>query len=238
MDELALIFAVVFVAIGVQSATGFGFGLVAMSLLTPVFGAQTAAPMMALTALLGQLGLLWRFRKDVSLPAIWRLIVGSFAGIPFGVWGLRNINADIITRILGVVVVGYSLYALIVPTLPDLRHRGWEFFSGFLGGVLGGAYNTGGPPVVMYAHCKRWQPGEFKGNLQAFFNLTTLFALALHYASGNLTSQVWQGFLAATPALALGIVVGGWVGNQIKVERFQRLVLILLLAIGMRLIFF
>lgn len=82
----------------------------------------------------------------------------------------------IVTAFLGVVIVAYALYALFNPTLPELAQRSWAYGFGFAGGVLSGAYNTSGPPVVIYGTCRCWQPAEFKSNLQGYFLLTRRLA--------------------------------------------------------------
>ena len=106
--------------------------------------------------------------------------------------------------ILGLVIVAYALYALLELRPPELSHPAWGFAFGLLAGMLGGAYNTSGPPVVVYGNSRRWLPVEFKSNLQGFFFLNSVLVVSGHALSHNFTQAVVQNYLTALPALALG----------------------------------
>ena len=96
--------------------------------------------------------------------------------------------------------------------MPRLENPHWAYLAGLFGGMLGGAYNTSGPPVIMYADCRRWPPDVFKGNLQGYFIIVSLAVVVSHALSGNFTFQVWQIFLSTLPFTVLGIacIGGAW----------------------------
>jgi uncharacterized membrane protein YfcA len=126
---------------------------------------------------------------------------------------------------------GYSLYALLNLRLPSLE-GGELFLTGLLAGLLSGAYSVGGPPVIIYANCRGWDPDEFKGNLQAFFLVNDLFALVNHALVGNLTPTVLTNYVWLIPALGLGLLAGRAVDRYIDPDRFRKIVLILLFLMG------
>ncbi len=55
-----------------------------------------------------------------------------------------------------------------------------------------------------------------------------------HGLSGNLTPQVWRMYLLALPVLALGILTGGAVDRHLDPRLFRKMVLILLVVMGVR----
>ena len=112
----------------------------------------------------------------------------------------------------------------------------WSLEDPSLTGVLGGAYNSGGPPAIIYGHSRRWPPHEFKSNLQALFLLMDLMVIAGHAAGGNFTATVWAHYLRVLPAAALGALVGLALDRRIDHSLFGRLVLWWLLAMGVRLL--
>lgn len=237
MDENLLLIAVVFLAVLVQAFSGFGVALVSMAFLPGLLGIQVAAPLVALVALTLEAVLLVRFRLHLKPKAVLPLILVSIAGIPIGVWALQALDEDVVLAVLGVVIAGYALYALLQFRLPELVNPLWAVLAGFLAGVLGGAYNTSGPPVVIYADCRRWQPAEFKANLQSFFLVSDLFVVAAHVFSRNLSAQVWQSYFWCLPAIAGGIVLGTLLSGRIEALAFRRVVLVLLVGLGLRLVF-
>lgn len=235
--ELVALIAILFLAIFTQSLTGFGSALVAMAVLPTLLGLQVAAPLVALVAATAELILLFRFRRALALRPIWRMAVGAVVGIPLGIFALRQVNEKITLTLLGVLLIGYALYALFNFKLPILAQPRWAFVFGFVAGALGGAYNTSGPPAVVYADTNRWSPAEFRANLQAFFLLTDVLVVATHGVSGNLTGQVLQLYLLALPIIALGIWAGRYCERFINPARFRNLVLYLLIILGVRMLF-
>lgn len=230
------VFVVVFLAIFTQSLTGFGLALVSMPLLAAALGIQTAAPLVALVALLAELILLIYFRQALNLSVVWRLALASVFGVPVGVLALRRLDEGVILAALGLVVAGYALYALLNLRLPALDGSLWAYLAGFLAGVLGGAYNTSGPPVIIFGHSRGWPPAGFKANLQGFFLVNSVVILAAHLWAGNVTAAVWGHLLVSLPAIGLGLWAGLSLDRRIDPAAFRRLVLVVLLLLGIRLL--
>ena len=85
--------------------------------------------------------------------------------------------------------MGYGAYNLLRPGLPALRSEAWAYPFGFAAGVLGSAYNTGGPPVIIYGTMRRWPPAHFRATLQGFFLFTNIFVLVGHGLAGLWTRR-------------------------------------------------
>src|SRR5512143_1926989 len=156
MTVIAGLVIVVFFAIFVQAISGSGLALISMPLLTPLIGPLNAAALVALISQATQLFMLTRYHRDVRYRVLWRLILGSLVGIPLGVFILANLDSRIILVILGLILISYSGYSLLVTALPEIKNQRLGYLFGFISGVLGGAYNTGGPPYVIYGVSQRW----------------------------------------------------------------------------------
>ncbi|MCK4726258.1 MAG: sulfite exporter TauE/SafE family protein, partial [Anaerolineales bacterium] len=111
-----------------------------------------------------------------------------------GLYAFKQVNPEIIVTLLGIILVAYAVYGLIHMTLPELKHPYWAYLMGFIAGIIGGAYNTSGPPVIIYGNCRRWPPKEFKGNLQGYFLVTNVVFILVHLISENLAVNVWKYF--------------------------------------------
>ncbi|HRQ37634.1 MAG TPA: sulfite exporter TauE/SafE family protein [Chloroflexota bacterium] len=233
-----LVAVIVFAAVFVQAATGFGLALVSMPLLTAVLGLPIAAPLMSIVGLVVEFILLVHFREAVNLRAVRGLVLAAFIGTPVGLYLLRVVDPAMGARVLGLIVAAYAAYALVSPYLPRLAHPRWAWLFGFTAGVIGGLYNTSGPPVIIYGSCRRWPPAEFKGNLQGFFLPTGLLVLVGHLLEGNITPIVWHNGWLALPGAAVGLFMGGILGERLPAAAFRKVVLFLLLLIGLRLLLF
>jgi hypothetical protein len=234
--ETALFILVVFFACFTQSLVGFGTAMVGMPLLVGLVGIRIASPLVAMLGLTVEIILVIRYRNKLDLRVVWRLIAAAVVGIPLGVMMLKRIPETFVLTLLGVVIVAYALYGLSNLKLPRLDGPVWPYLVGFLSGVLGGAYNTSGPPVVIYGNCRRWTPSEFLGNLQSFFLAVDLVVVTTHAASGNLSPAVWQAYALALIPLAVGLVAGSLLAGRINQAVYSKLVLVMLVILGVRLI--
>ena len=228
---------VVFLAVFTQSLSGFGSALVAMALLPGIIGIKVATPLVAIVALILEVVLIIRYRQALDIKAIWRVILAALIGTPPGVYFLSNVNEQISMALLGVVITGYAVYALLGLNMPRLQQPIWAYLAGLFGGLLGGAYNTSGPPVILYADCRRWPPDEFKSNLQGYFVVSSVAVVASHILNGNLTSQVWHLFWWTIPFIVIGLVIGLSVDRWLNPVLFRKIVLTLLIVMGFRLMF-
>jgi uncharacterized membrane protein YfcA len=236
MTEQLSVVLVIFLAVFVQSLSGFGSALVAMSLLPAIIGIQVATPLVALVMIFIEVLLLLRYRQAFKWEAVWRVIAASIIGVPIGLMFLKRLDEQIALTALGVVVAGFGLYALMNIRLPTLSHPAWGYAFGFLAGIIGGAYNTSGPPVIMYGNCRGWQTEEFKSNLQGFFIISSLAIVIGHAWNNSLTPEVWHYFWLSIPATVIGIIAGTSLDRYTNPETFRKIVLILLVMIGIRLI--
>ncbi len=93
----------------------------------------------------------------------------TWIGIPIGIYFLKAAPDVIVKSLLGIIITGFGLYNLIVPNLPRLLNEYWAYLTGLIAGILGGAYNTNGPPVVVYGMLRRWDSEKFRITLQRYF---------------------------------------------------------------------
>ncbi len=139
--------------------------------------------------------------------------------------------------LLGIVVTAYALYALTQLRLPEIQHPNWAYGFGLVGGILSGAYNTSGPPIVIYGSCRRWTPAEFKSNLQGYFMVNSVMVIFTHTLAHHYTSFVVESYLIALPGIAIGLILGISLDKYVNPILFRKIVLGLLIVVGLSLIF-
>lgn len=232
-----LVGGILFLSAFTQGLSGFGVALVSMALLPSLIGIRASIALVALVAFVVDFGVLLRYWRSLQFKKVVPLILASFIGVPIGIIVLRRLDENITLAILGVILAGYALYALSGLRLPELKGRSWAYGAGFIGGLLGGAYNTPGPPIIMYASCKKWSPNVFKGNLQTFFLQNSIIVLIGHWVSGNLTADIWSLFGRGLPWLLVGMIAGLSMDRWINPELFRKVVLVILVVMGIRLVF-
>jgi len=227
-----LIAAIVFVASLTRSTFGFGEALVAMPLLSLLVGVKAAAAIVAINSIINATAILSTDFRGIDKDSAWRLIATALVGIPFGVVALVYVDERVAKLLLAAVVIGFAIYNLRDPVLPEIRGRKSAFLAGWIAGVLGGAYNTMGPPLVIYGTLRRWTARTFRVTLQAVFLPGTLFICATHATLGLWTPVVFRGVLCGLPSILAAALVGRWINYRLSPRYFARLIFYLLLVVG------
>ncbi len=237
MSLVAITLSILLIAALVKAILGFGEGLVAMPLLTLVIGLHTAAPLVGLIGASITTLIMLRHWRSIHLGAAWRLIASAFTGIPVGVLLLKIVPAVTITHLLGISLIGYSLYTFIQPQFLRPFHPRWVYLFGFVAGAMGSAYNMSGPAVVIYANSQHWTPAQFRGTLQSFFLPTGLMVLVGHGLSGLWTPTVFTLYGLSLPIVVATYWIGNSTSSRIPTERFSQVVRVGLFISGLILLF-
>jgi uncharacterized membrane protein YfcA len=230
---LVPVLVVVFAAALVRATFGFGDALVGMPLLVLWIPLRTATPLMAMVAPVLSFALLTREWRHFELRGAVGLIASTVVGIPFGLLFLKMSDEFLINLILAAVLIVFAAYNLLRPGLLRLRTERAAPAFGFVAGILGAAYNTNGPPVVIYGALRGWPPEAFRATLQGYFLPTGLAILIGQGIAGLWTKPVVTTFLASLPVALLAVVLGGAIGRRIPAARFRSAVYVLMLALGL-----
>ena len=216
----------------VRGAFGFGDALVAMPLLALIVPPTTAAPLVALAALLISAVILVREWRHIEFTSTTVLTVSGLVAIPFGVRFLQTGDDRIVKAILGSVVAGFAVWSLWRPDRFSLKTDLSAPLFGILAGLLGGAYNTSGPPLVIYGTLRRWTPQQFRASLQGYCLLGSVWTLTWHSANGLITQSIIHHFCIAAPFIVLATIIGQRLTRDIATARFIRWVFIALILVG------
>lgn len=229
---LALVAAIVLLVFLIRAIFGFGDALAGMPLLVLLIGVHQAAPLMAMLALVMAAMILLKNLKTVRWDFSLRLIFPALAGIPVGLYYLTLIDERIVNAVLAAFIIIFSA-ARLVKTTRQINPPGLVTAAvGFVSGVLGGAYNTSGPPVIMFLSAKGMSPQAFRSTLQSFFFSTGAAIVAGHALWGNITTDVLNYFWVGLPAVIIAFVAGEKLLHRFDANRFYRWVYALLIAIG------
>jgi uncharacterized membrane protein YfcA len=230
----ALTLLVLFLSSLTRSTLGFGDALIAMPLLVMLLGVPTTAPLVALVGTAVGLVILVRNWYSVDMRAAWPLILASACGIPLGLVFLHGVSEVHVKALLGVLLVVFASYNLLMPPLTLTKApKGLAYTFGFFAGILGGAYNTVGPLLVMYGNLHRWPPDRFRATLQGCFFPAYGFIVIGHGLSGALTSRVLVLFGLSLPVLFLATLLGEHLNAALHRERFTRYINGILLGLGL-----
>lgn len=234
-DPEWIIIAILTTAGFVRGAFGFADALVAMPLLLLMMPASEAAPLMAIMAGILAVVILIREWREVSIRPALLLVVAGVVGIPIGIWAGKVVAEDLAHITLGVVVLSFALWSLWKPDQLKLQTDRTAPVFGLVAGILGGAYNTSGPPLVFYAALRRWPPQKFRATMQAYTIISATWLVFMHSVAGNVTSSTLTRLATAAPFIIVATVIGQRLTEKLATERFIRWIYRLLVLLGIAL---
>ncbi len=241
MDIAVVLVVVLAVFLGSLMRATFGFGdsVISMPLL-----ALLPIPFSTSVALVGLVGFTvalffavsgWKDKDPVVLK---KLSLTTIIGIPFGLLLVRFASQTWISFILGMLLIGYSIFSLTGSRQrqEELQRRfsnpNYSYPFGFASGMLGSAYNMNGIPVVLYATMRDWSPKQFTGNVQSHFIVSSTLIILSHFIGGFWTKELGIYYLLSIPAVLAAIALGNRIYAAIKVDRFKQYVFYIIFVLG------
>jgi hypothetical protein len=234
--EIALFSALILLlAYWVRGMAGFGSGLIAVPLLTLMWPVTVVVPLVVALDYLGSASQGVRNVEQVAWREQLWLIPFMVAGVLVGLWVLSHASTGLLARILGGFVVLYAIYQML--PLPDLRgSHVAASYCGFLGGLVGTLFGTGGPFYVIYLNLRGLERLAFRATFAMNFLIDGGVRLAAFAAAGLFNRQTLGYLLAALPIAGAGLYVGGRVQTGLSQRAFQIVIRLLLLVSGVALL--
>lgn len=230
------LFLIFLVAGFTQGITGFGFGLLAIPLLSLFIDIKTAVPLCSLLGILITAFLSLRLRKHIDRRKILPLLFGCIPGVAVGTLVLKKAPTKLLSLLLGVMLIAYTLYRLTNKQQQGSIHPRWAYVAGFFTGAISSAFSAGGPPTIIYTTLRGWNKNEIKATLSGFFLAGGLAVITSHAFAGLTTNLVIHYFLLSAPVVTAGVFIGSLLYERIDTSAYLILLQYLLLAMGILMI--
>lgn len=246
--SITLIIAAILVLSGlVKGLVGFGEAVIGVGLLSIVLSPQEAVVLMIIPIMVSNVSLVRElgFETVKSLLDNYMVLVLSvFAGTLLGMFFLEVIPSGVLSVIIGVILISYSLIKfrdigiqqLYYHRIPEGIKKLLTGLLGFSGGFIFGSTSIGAL-IVIYLEYLDLSREKFVGFLGFVFLLISAvrvgFSYTLGYYSGS--DMLFMSLLASIPVF-IGVKFGSLIGRKESNEMHEKLVLILFTVIGLRLI--
>ena len=222
----------------VSGLTGFGTGLTALAIWLAVVPPAVASPLVVICSLISQFQTLPAIWHAISWRRVLPFVVGGVAGVPLGTWLLPQVSVAGFKLFVALFLIVFCTFMLLQKSAPRLAWGGaWaNGLIGLGGGVLGGLAGLSGPLPTVWATLRGWAKDDKRAVFQAFNTTILCLSLASQAAGGFLTHEVGWLTLVAFPATALGAWLGRRLYARLGDDRFNQVVLVLLLCSGLSLV--
>ncbi len=203
------------IAIG-KSAFGGGLAILGIPLLAMVVEPLNAAIMIAMLVSLMDIMALSSFGRETwSKPDLAWLVPGLAVGIGIGYLVFIRIDPRIVTLVIGVTTLAFTLQWFLKGRLAAAGVRPVSGKLALLAGTVSGfttfVAHAGGPPVAMYLLRRGLPKSVLVGTTIALFTLGNWMKLPPYFMLGLKHPEALWGALALAPAVPLGI----WLGHVV-----------------------
>jgi uncharacterized membrane protein YfcA len=217
---------------------GFGSALLASAPLANVMPVASVIPLLTLLDCSGSVIRGWRNSQQVDIPALRHLMPSMILGQLAGVLLLSLMSVQAMALLLGIFVSTYGVLGLL--PLKDGRFMAKLGDSGVLhglfGGVLGGAFGSGGFVYASYLERKLESRVAFRATQAVLIALSTSWRLILCIMAGLVSSKLLLTAILVTPAAYVGVLLGSRVDLHLSRSRLLLLLNLLLVGSGVGLI--
>ena len=221
----------------VQGTVGFAFGMISMGLGTILLDAQTASVIVAPLATANIALVLWSVRSDVSWRNTGSMIAGLVVGLPLGLAVLLHGNIDVLTVLIAALLFYTGIRKLVVSDAGGKPLSSWwGVAAGVVGGVLGGAANISGPPLIAYSTRQNWSPGVFKASLLGTFLIGSTLKTSVLIVEGSLRGSLLIAAALLCPVVYVGSFCGIQLFNRVNRDAFGKIVAVMVILLGVWLI--
>jgi uncharacterized protein len=225
----------------VKGVTGMGLPLVALPVLTAVFGLQHAVAVMLIPQLVTNAWQVWKFWPEAQSPRLGFLplfLAAGAVGVVIGTWMLTNLPERALVLGLGCILLAYVALRLFKPHMSLSLATAKRFgpLAGAGGGILQGATGISAPIGVTFIHAMSLDRGAHVFAVSAMFLLFSLVQLPTLWATGVVEPE-WmiEGALALLPILVV-MPLGQMLAGKLSRRAFDRLILGFLALIGLKMV--
>ncbi|SHE51923.1 sulfite exporter TauE/SafE family protein [Alkalibacter saccharofermentans] len=209
MIEGILFFLIILIGGVIQSSTGFGFAIFAMSLLPIIMPFKTAVIAVLCASIVMMVSIVIKLRKSINYKLMLWPVISAMFGRWIGITILTTADEKILFKMLAVILIAFAAYFTAFSertTISPGRKNG--MIAGTISGVLGGLANVGGPPLVAYFYSVCDDKEEYMASIQATFLISGLSSFAMNAAYGNITFEVLKLSLIGSVAILIGSYIG------------------------------
>ncbi|ADZ69479.1 sulfite exporter TauE/SafE family protein [Polymorphum gilvum] len=222
-----------------KGATGAGAPVIAIPVLAMLFDVQFAVTVFIVPNLLVNIWQAWQYRGHL-LPGRFLLLfsVAGALGAGIGTHLLAALPPDTLSLGVAGVVFVYIAFRLLRSdwSLAYKPGLALSFPMGMVAGILQGATGISAPVSITFLNALRLGRETFIATISVFFLVMSVLQMERLYTLGLLDSERFLLGLAATATVLAAMPVGTHLAKKLSRQTFDRLILVLLGAIAIKIV--
>lgn len=219
----------------VQTATGFGFGIIVMLVFPLFLPIVQAAALSSLISLFHNAVMVAKNRRHVRLRAVWLPTVIYTAVSIVCIQIAKRADIAGLKAWFGLFLIAAALYFIFFSRRVRLTANvPTAVICSSISGAAGGFFGIGGPPMVPYYLAAVGDDKlAYLATIQMFFGLTNISGTAARALSGIMTFELAVCAVPGFAGLLLGTGIGMKIVNRIHAEQMKTIIYYFLAVAGL-----
>ncbi|MDH4248898.1 MAG: sulfite exporter TauE/SafE family protein, partial [Deltaproteobacteria bacterium] len=193
----------------VRGFSGFGLGLVLVPLHSLIYGPAQAVGLLLLFQLASSVLLIPGSWPHIDKGVIGGMSLAAAAMVPLGAWVLVTQDPHLMRTVINGAVAGFALLLLAGWRYSGRPHPWLAIVVGAVSGLFGGMVGISGPPVVVFLFAGPDSASNNRHNLIGYFGVLNVVSLLVFLYGGVIQWETLLRAVALSPALYLGLKLGG-----------------------------
>jgi uncharacterized membrane protein YfcA len=232
---------VTLLAATIQSATGFGFGLIAVPVFLLILNSSDAIQITMIIVLFMSIADWMKLKGQGSKHLLVWLVVGMILGFPFGIYIFLNFELQLIKIMLALIIISFSIFNLVrlfrkgstEPVQSPTKKRWPVALTGYFAGLLSASMAMPGPPVMLYLVHKGFDKTVIRATILTFFIFAYAGSVLLQFMIIGISASTWTTSLTLVPVGLLGVLIGHAIAHRINQKLFRIIVLNILILMAL-----
>lgn len=209
--SLLMLLSVIALGTYIQTATGFGFGLIvlgiggALELMTIPELAFIASLLSLVNGASGLYGGVWR---QAQFRSMWVFLSVALPMVAVGLYWLDHLGQaalNVLQGLLGIVMILVCVSSMLKPDPLKTPSPSWHFaLSGVFSGLLSGLFSTAGPPISYLMYRQPVPLIVIRATLLSLFLLLAAFRTGMSLVTESISSEVQFVSLIGAPLVLAG----------------------------------
>lgn len=244
--SLLIVGAIVFSSFTLEGITGFGCTVIALPFVTMLLGIRMTVPFLCVLSTLLSIYIFIRSYRSLCWKEYLFIALHVAPGLPVGMYLFNRLPAAALCLLLAcvMVIVGLHGFFKTVREKQNILPAGLPpknlFMRGilFLGGIIHGAFGTGGPFVVIYASRALPEKGLFRLTLTMLWLTMNFIRIGEWMYQGTVfTPQFGKYLLMTLPFVVAGMIFGDYLHRKVNEHSFRQCVYSVLCVSGVVMFF-
>jgi uncharacterized protein len=233
-----LLAATALVASLTQAAVGFGFAIMAVPFFLLILESVTAIQVTIILTLAISLVLVWRLWRTAPRGLLLRLIAGTAAGFPIGIFAYLHAGLTEVKVTVAVLIVGFTTYLFF-----SRRGNGGEgpletrpaadVAVGVVSGIMATGLGMPGPSLLIYLSYVGADKVAARSLALTLFTFSYGGGLILQAVVVGISVETWRVSAILVPLVLLGTFLGHKLSRHLSQRMFHTAVLAILACTGL-----